>query len=57
MELDGEDDRGDVKVDKVDDEQGDGSQTGNPPLVPPSNIEEVVADSEEGNGLEGDDGA
>lgn len=57
LELDGEDDRGDVKVDKVDDEQGDRGQAGNPPLVPPPNVEEVVADSEKGDGLEGDDGA
>lgn len=57
LELDGEDDRGNVKVDKVYNEQGDGGQTRNPPLVPPSNVEEVVADSEESDGLEGDDGA
>ena len=55
LELDGDDDGGYVEVDEVDDEEGDGCQAGNPPLVAPADIEEVVADAKEGDGLEGDD--
>lgn len=57
LELHGDDDGGDVEVDKVDDEEGDGGQAGDPPFVSPSNVEEVVADAEQCDGLEGDDGA
>lgn len=57
LELDGDDDGGDVEVDKVDDEKRDGGQAGNPPFVSPSNVEEVVADAEQCNGLERNDGA
>jgi hypothetical protein len=57
LQLDGDDDGRDVEVDKVDDEEGDGGQAGDPPLVPPADVEEVVADAEQGDGLEGDDGA
>jgi hypothetical protein len=45
LKLDWEDDGSDVEVDKVDDEERDGSQTRNPPFVSPSDIEEVVADA------------
>lgn len=55
LELDGDDDGGYVEVDEVDDEEGNGCQAGNPPLVAPADVEEVVADSEEGYGLQGDD--
>ncbi|KAF1737541.1 hypothetical protein CRV24_003161 [Beauveria bassiana] len=57
LQLHGYDDARHVKVDKVDDEDGDGGQAGDPPLVPPANVEEVVADSEESNSLQGNDGA
>ena len=57
LQLHGDDDARHVKVDKVDDEDGDGGQAGDPPLVPPANVKEVVADSEESNSLQGDDGA
>lgn len=57
LERERDDDGRDVEVDKVDDEEGYGRQAGNPPLVPPADVEEVVADAEEGDGLEGDDGA
>lgn len=57
LEGHGDDDGGDVEVDKVDDEEGDGGEAGDPPLVTPADVEEVVADAEEGDGLEGDDGA
>ena len=57
LELGGDDDGGDIKVDEVDDEERDGGETGNPPLVAPANVEEVIANSEQGNSLEGDDGA
>lgn len=57
LQLDGDDDGGDVEIDKVDDEEGDGGQAGDPPLVSPADIEEVVADAEQRDGLEGDDGA
>ena len=57
LELEGDDDAGDAKVDKVDDKEGDGGEPGDPPLVAPADVEEVVADAQEGDGLEGDDGA
>ena len=56
LELDGDHDGGDAKVDKVDDEQGDRGKGGDEELVAPAYVEEVVADAEEGDGLEGDDG-
>lgn len=55
LERNGDDDRCDTKVDKVDDQDGDGSESRNPPLVTPAKVEEVIADTEEGAGLEGDD--
>lgn len=51
LQLHGNDDARHVKVDKVYDEDGDGGQTRDPPLVPPANVKEVVADSEESNSL------
>lgn len=45
LELDGNDDGCDVEVDKVDDEEGDGGEAGDPPLVTPADIEEVVANA------------
>lgn len=55
LELYGYHDGGYVEVDEVDDEEGDGGEAGNPPFVSPADVEEVVADSEEGDGLERDD--
>ena len=52
LELHGYHNAGNVEVDEVYDEEGNGCEAGNPPFVSPANIEEVVADSEEGNGLE-----
>ncbi|TFB03297.1 hypothetical protein CCMA1212_004231 [Trichoderma ghanense] len=57
LERQRDDDGGDVEVDKVDDEERDGGDARDPPLVAPADVEEVVADAEEGDGLEGDDGA
>lgn len=45
LQLYRDDDGGDVEVDKVDDEERDGGQTGNPPLVSPANVEEIVANA------------
>jgi hypothetical protein len=57
LERQRDDDGGDVEVDKVDDEQRDGGDARDPPLVAPAYVKEVVADAEERDGLEGDDGA
>ena len=51
-----DDDRRDAKVDKVDDEERDRGEGGDEELVAPADVEEVVADAEDGDGLEGDDG-
>lgn len=56
LELDRHHNGRDVKVDKVDDQDGDAGQARDPPLVSPTNVEEVVADSEQRNRLQGDDG-
>lgn len=56
MQRDGDDDAGDAKVDKVDDEQGDGGEGGDEEFVAPADVEEVVADAEDGDGLQADDG-
>lgn len=50
-----EDDGSDAKVDKIDDEKRNRGERWNKELVSPSNIEEVVADAEDGYGLEGND--
>ena len=55
MELDGNDDGGDIEVDEVYDEEWDGGQARNPPLVAPADVEEVIADAEESECLERDD--
>lgn len=44
------------KIDKVDDEDGDAGDGGDEEFMAPSDIEEVVADSEDDDGLEGEDG-
>lgn len=54
--MDRDDDGGDVEVDKVYDQQGDAGEAWNPPLVPPSNVEQIVADPKQRNGLERYDG-
>ena len=56
LQRDGNDDRGDVEVDKVDDEDGNRGQAGDPPLVAPADVKEVVTKAEESDCLEGDDG-
>lgn len=52
----GENDGSDTKVDEIDDEKRDRGECGNEELVSPSNIEEIVADAEDGDGLQGNDG-
>lgn len=52
LELKGDDDGGDVEVDEVNDEDRDGGKAGDPPFVSPADVEEVVADAEESDGLE-----
>jgi hypothetical protein len=56
LQRDRHHDRRDAEVDKVYDENGDACEARDPPLVSPSDVEEVVANSEQGDGLEGDDG-
>ena len=51
LERDGEDDGGNAEIDKVDDQEGDRGEGGDEELVPPADVEEVVADSEDGDGL------
>lgn len=55
LQLDRDNDASYVKVDKVDYQDRDGSQAGNPPLVTPAYVEEVVTDAEKGNCLQRDD--
>lgn len=43
-----------AEIDEVDDEQGDGCEGGDEEFVPPPNVEEVVAYTEDGDGLEGE---
>lgn len=50
-----QDDGGDAEVDEVDYEERDGGEGGDEELMSPANVEEVVADAEEGDALEGDD--
>jgi hypothetical protein len=56
LKLKRQDDRSDVEVYKVNDKKRDGSQAGNPPLVSPANIEEIITNTEKCNCLKGDDG-
>lgn len=55
LQLDRDNDACYVKVDKVDHQDGNGSQSRNPPLVAPADIEEIVTDAEEGDCLQRDD--
>lgn len=57
LQLHGDHNGRDVEVDKVDDQDGDGGKAGDPPLVSPADVEEVIANAEERNGLEGNDGS
>lgn len=52
LERDGEDDRGNTEVDKVDDQEGDRGEGGDEELVAPADVKEVVADPEDGDRLE-----
>jgi len=56
LQRDGDHDRRHAEVDKVDDQQRDGGEGRDEELVPPPDVEEVVAYAQEGDGLEGDDG-
>ena len=47
---------GDTKVHKVDDEHGDGCNGRDEDLVTPSDIEQVVADTQQDDGLQREDG-
>lgn len=44
-----------AEIDKVDDEDGDGGEGGDEEFVAPPDVEEVVADAEDDDGLEGED--
>ncbi|QSZ32658.1 hypothetical protein DSL72_002237 [Monilinia vaccinii-corymbosi] len=50
---DGDDDVRHAEIDKVDDEDGDAGDGGDEEFVPPADVEEVVANSEDDDGLEG----
>lgn len=52
LERNRDDDGRDIEVDEVDDQDGNGGQGRDPPLVTPTDVEEVVAEAEEGDGLE-----
>lgn len=45
LQLKGDDDRSNIEINEVDNEKRDGCETGDPPLVPPTDIEEIVADA------------
>lgn len=51
-----DDDLGDVEVDEVDYEDGDRGECWDEEFVPPPDVEEVVADAEDGYCLEGEEG-
>lgn len=55
LQRDGDDDLGDAEIDKVDNEDGDGCDGGDEKFVAPANIKKVVADSEDDDGLKGED--
>jgi hypothetical protein len=55
LERGGEDNGCYAKVDEVDYQDGDGRKGRNEELVPPADVEEIVAYSEDGDGLEGED--
>jgi hypothetical protein len=48
-------DLGDPEIDKVDDQQGDAGECWDEEFVPPPDVEQVVANAEDGDGLEGED--
>jgi hypothetical protein len=50
------DDLGNAKVDKVNDKHRDAGKRRNKDLVPPPDVEEIVANAEDYNDLEGYDG-
>lgn len=52
LERDREDNGGNTEIDKVDDQEGNRGEGGDEELVPPADVKEVVADSEDGDGLE-----
>ena len=43
------------EIDEVDYEEGDGGYAGDEEFVPPADVEEVVADAEDADRLEGED--
>ena len=53
LQRDRHDDGSDAKVDEVDDEQRDGGECRDEELVAPTDVEDVVSYSENGDGLEG----
>ena len=56
LELFGDDDGGDAIVYEVDGEHGDGGHGWKEEFVTPADVEQVVADAEDHNGLEGENG-
>lgn len=55
FELDGNDHVGHAVVNEVDDEHGDGGEGGDEEFVPPTDVEEIVGDAEDDDGLEGEE--
>jgi hypothetical protein len=45
LELERQNDGCDVKIDKVDDQQGDRGDTRNPPLVSPTNVKQIITNA------------
>ena len=56
LELKRDDDRGHVKVDKVNHKKRNRCKTRNPPLVTTADVEKVITDTEKSNGLKRDNG-
>lgn len=54
FELDWDDYVGDAVVDEVDDEHRDGGKSWNEEFVPPADVEKIVGDAEDDDGLEGE---
>lgn len=54
LQGDWNDDLGDAEIDKVDDEDGDAGDGRDEEFMPPADVKEVIADSEDYYGLEGE---
>jgi hypothetical protein len=47
-----DDNMSNAKIDKVNDEHGNGCKSGNEDLVSPANIEKIIPHAKQGNGLQ-----